>query len=384
MRRLLIALATALVAGGIWAGAAYADAGPHGGFNDAQTTGAGTGAATYRCSSCHRAHTASGPELIKSASTYLLCTSCHGQASGLDALDGVDWSTTPNTTATPPVVGVIGGGNKAGGFLNSFMNTTLSNTGPTAYSPSTSAHRVAGMPLSGGTTTSTGQYTAWGIGGAAAGAGNAITLTCSTCHDPHGGSGGVNPTTGAKIKTYRILRADIASKIPGSGAGDPVVVPEDLAATHEYTVPDVTLPNGTVAPEAYYGQAYPTNIMQALNSWCATCHTRIHTAGSTNPANVSTNDGIFNYRHPTTGVNVSINLGTSVTDPLQTGGYPGCVTCHTSHGSSATNVGRVGSNGVASPLKIEVPGGSQTTGPFQDSALLRLNNRGVCETCHNK
>jgi hypothetical protein len=44
-----------------------------------------------------------------------------------------------------------------------------------------------------------------------------------------------------------------------------------------------------------------------------------------------------------------------------------CLTCHFAHGSSAT----------ASNMAANVP-------PANDSALMRMDNRGVCEECHKK
>ena len=120
MRRWLIALATAVVAGALWVGAAYADSTPyHGGYNVN-----GSGATTSRCAGCHRTHTAIGSELLKASTSFELCTSCHGPTGGLDAVDGVEWQTNASHQVipnTPPV-----GGTKGGGFVNSFMNTSLS------------------------------------------------------------------------------------------------------------------------------------------------------------------------------------------------------------------------------------------------------------------
>ncbi|MRR13323.1 hypothetical protein EG835_12915 [bacterium] len=76
--------------------------------------------------------------------------------------------------------------------------------------------------------------------------------------------------------------------------------------------------------------------------------------------------------------------------------YIGCLTCHKAHGSSATMSGWAASSlatnaagtvipvkdGIAgvSPDKDDVAGGVITG----SSALLRANERGVCERCHNK
>lgn len=383
MRRWLIALATALVAGVIWVGAAYADDSIyHGNYN-----ANGNGASTNRCAGCHRAHTGSGPYLIKTATIYGLCTSCHGTTNGLDVVNGVEWQTVgPPTRAADHTVPPFGG-NKGGGFVNSLMNTTLTAAGNPALNPavlkaSTSAHKVNGMP----------NYvpgTAWGIGAVNSGAGATVTLECTSCHDPHGGSGGVNPATGQRIPTYRILRSNVADKVPG--AAGPVVVPEDTDSPKEFivhsSVPLVDGPYPQVLQEPlpavygyYYGQSYANTNMQTLSAWCATCHTRIHTAGDSEPATTPFDD-IYKFRHVTTGSSVENNLGQTVQGPggllpAEPQGYPGCVTCHVGHGTSAASTGR--------SAQVPKPGTPEGGGNYLDSSLLRLDNHGVCEVCHNK
>jgi predicted CXXCH cytochrome family protein len=381
MKRWLIALATVIVAGVIGVGAAYADnTSYHGGYN-----ANGAGGSTGRCASCHRTHTASGPNLIKAATAYGLCTSCHGTTNGLDVVDGVEWHTSSSTHA---IDGPIQGGTKGGGFVNSFMNTTMLGSGnPTGLEPSTSAHKVLGMP----------SYTGdvvWGIGGLNTGAGTTLALECTTCHDPHGGSGGTtvttDPTTGVvtitRTPTYRILRGDIVGKVTGA-AVNPArldgrwIVPEDTAATKDFLVETAGLAAPTTPAPAntdpllntYYGQDYSNTSMTALSSWCAACHTRIHTAGKSDPANSSSGDAIYNFRHVTTGTSVENNLGTTTLWPA---GSPGCVTCHTSHGSSAAQ--------TRGSLTIPKPGTAEGGGSYVDSSLLRADSAGVCELCHNK
>lgn len=410
MRRWLIALATALVAGALCASAAYADDHIyHGNYN-----AGGNGATTNRCAGCHRAHTATGPELLKASTTFALCTTCHGAASGLDVVDGVEWQTNSSHKVIPASAPV--GGTKGGGFVQSFMNTTMKNppiapstgwttpnslTSPTVVlQASTSAHQVNGMP---GYTTGT----AWGYGAINSGAGMSnVALECTSCHDPHGGAGGTttstDPTTGVvtitRVPTYRILRANTAAQIGGTGTG--VVVPEDASATHEFVVDSAApldktsgtppYPVATPVPTdsgTYYGQTYQltglteTQSMQTISNWCATCHTRIHTSDATsNPATNSSGDPIFTYRHDTTGGSVENNLGTAQLRPT---GTPGCLTCHTAHGSSAASTGQAAT--VLKPgVTAVAPGQIQPATDYLDSSLLRLDSRGVCEVCHNK
>lgn len=348
MRRWLIALAVALGAGALWAGAAFADnTSYHGGYT----------ATTYRCASCHRAHTAKGESLIKSETVFGLCTSCHGRDNGTDVLDGVKWTYQPPPAPPAPDPRIPDktvaprGALRGGGFENTIMNTNLTDVAsvPVVLKPSTSAHRVRGMTNADGTAY-TGD-TVWGIGGLNSGAGASFALDCTTCHDPHGKSG----VAGAP--TYRILRSNVAAKLPG--ASGVVTVSEQVA-------PEVKVNTVSDANYKYYGQTYTDARLMELSAWCASCHTRIHASG-TGVGGESSGDSIYNFRHRTDGANV----GTS--DAL---GAPACMTCHVSHGSSAVAAG-----GAA---EVPEPGTAEKGGVYQGSALLRIDNRGVCQACHNK
>jgi len=265
---------------------------------------------------------------------YDLCVTCHG---GAGALTNVVQGT---------YLGVGGGSLRAGGFSNALMNTSL---GASATSGATTgAHKVLGM--SGYTSD-----TVWGMGALNSGAGATVVLQCYTCHDPHGKAGS------AKGATYRILRAHPDLTGAGSGADVP-----DTGVTKKYTVNDAT--------GKYYGQIYPAandtdtdnGKMTALNAWCATCHQRIHATG-TGAGSASSGDAIFNYRHRTDGSNVSTS---------DANGAPGCLTCHVAHGSKAA----MSTNSAAVPK----PGTAEGGGVYLDSAMLRIDNRGVCQSCHNK
>jgi hypothetical protein len=266
---------------------------------------------------------------------------CHGVTSGgagTDVADGI-WVTGGATTPL-----------KGGGFNNARMDTNLDGT--VASAASTSSHTVVGM----GTYT---QGTIWGIGANGSGAGYSFALQCHTCHNPHGKAGAAGEAT------YRILRA---TPKMGTGYAGPAL------GGAAVTVPDVTTKNYTISSATgnYYGQIYPTgndtdnnnNNIAAISSWCARCHTRLHAASaSPGPEVTASGDAIYNYRHRTDGTNVGTSLAF---------GAPACLTCHTVHGSSAA----MGTYSAA----VERPGGGGTMG----SSLLRIDNRGVCQACHNK
>ncbi|MBI5301761.1 MAG: cytochrome c3 family protein [Chloroflexi bacterium] len=326
--RWLVVLALVLTLTIVWVSGAFADNGPHGGYTST----------TDACAGCHRAHTGVGPSLLVATTSYALCMTCHGVTSGgagTDVLDGL-WVTGGANTSL-----------KGGGFAFARMDTNLD--GASTSAATVSQHRVNGM------TGYTGD-TIWGIGALNSGAGTTFTLECHTCHNPHGRSGATNEAT------YRILRAS-----PKMGAGGPTLGGTAL------TVSDVTTKTYTVssATRNYYGQNYPAasdndadnGKIATISTWCARCHTRIHAtgagSGSTNPSG----DSIYNYRHRTDGSNISSS---------DANGAPACLTCHVVHGTSAAM-------GTYSGAVLR-PGGTTAMG----SSLLRLDNRGVCQACHNK
>jgi hypothetical protein len=237
---------------------------------------------------------------------------------------------------------------KGGGFLTAKMNTNL-GAGPVSAA-ATSRHAVNGIA---GYTTGT----LFGIGAINSGPGTNFSLECYSCHDPHGKSGANG------VATFRILRS--VPRYVTNASNVPFTVPD--VTTKEYTVKDTT--------GKYYGENYPATDdrsttdnakMAALSGWCATCHTRIHGAGSATGAN-SSGDSIYSFRHRTDGTNITNSSNN---------GDPACLTCHVAHGTSAA-MGTYSSS-------VPRPGTAEGGGAYLDSSLLRIDNRGVCEVCHNK
>ncbi len=320
--RWIIAAALTLTVVALSTGIALADNGPHGGFT----------ATTDACAGCHRVHTGVGDSLLKMTSTYALCTSCHnGTGANTKVTDGL-W------------VGSGGGRLKGGGFTNASMNTNLTGVVTTTV---TSKHGVVGI-------TGYTSDTVWGSGAisASAYAGSSVALQCSSCHDPHGKAGV------SQAATYRILRATPSDVTELGGAA--LTVPD--VSTKVYTISDAT--------GKYYGQQYPSasdadpdnGKISTISTWCARCHTRIHATSSG-----ASGDAIYKYRHKTNGSNVSNS---------DANGAPACFTCHVVHGTVAS----MGTNSSSVPK----PGTAEGGGAYLDSSLLRINNRGVCQTCHNK
>jgi predicted CXXCH cytochrome family protein len=301
--------AVSLVAG---AAPAAADNGPH---------VKGAGLTPDSCASCHRAHTAQAPYLLKEAQTAL-CYTCHGSTgtgSKLDVVDGVGYSEAGRKGTK--------GALRGGGFKYALIESN---------NPSGNGY-VGEVPVRGSAAEVTSTHSvnessqkAWGNGPISAGVsyGTSMPLTCGSCHDPHGNG------------DYRILRP-----IPvESGAEKEVTIPD--GETHAYTT------------ENYWevdDENDPSFIIDA-SSWCATCHTR-YLAGSKS-ARTNSGDAVYTYRHRT-------NFASQ--------GSPTCVQCHVAHGSNAS----MGSYSSAVPFPDGSAGGS-------DSRLLRIDNRGVCQMCHNK
>ena len=300
-----------------------ASRGPHGGYT----------ATTDSCAGCHRTHTATGPRLLVSDSTYGLCISCHGssaQGANTNVEDGFYLSTRDDSVAdenhgaanTPDGSPLLGGG-----FIN-YQGRTV-----------TSSHEMSGPDVS---------LLAWGFG-VDRGLTAEITdpeFSCASCHDPHGSS------------NYRILKTEVN--------GTEIQVDQVDEDAKDYDT-------------EHWGAG--------TSSLCAACHSAYHETapgvGSDTDAQLFGGgfthrvDMSYNYRSndnpETTGF--TDTSGITVRVPLAQSGdgdYVVCMTCHLPHGSSAAMIGNADAGGL--------PG--ETTAA--DSALLRLDNRGVCQACHQK
>ncbi|MCW3491152.1 S8 family serine peptidase [Dethiobacter alkaliphilus] len=155
-------------------------------------------------------------------------------------------------------------------------------------------------------------------------------LNCSSCHNPHaGGEDPPNP---------RLLRTTIQE------AEDLYVEVEELILWEPAT--------------------QITGYQSGFNSWCSSCHDLLIADDETyfrHPTDIeATIDAFYNT---TTGA--GIPLENSVTEQEESTGLVTCMTCHRSHGTAA----------------IMTPGGF-ANGEESSSALLRMDNRGVCVACH--
>ena len=385
MKKLMLLIA----AGSLWlflaAVPVFADGGPH----IAAVNSGVNGVNADSCAGCHRAHSAQGLYLLVASSGTSSCLTCHG-ATGLgattDVESGVQYTLGTTTTRGGAALGYLRGGGFVQARIGSgeavrvayLSGTSVRQNGKvpvrTAGSQDvTSAHlpNVAGV-------VGAADGVSWGNGpnSTTAYAGPAVDLECATCHNPHGNG------------QYRIL-----NPIPDPAeTGIDVFVPAAVAATvtdaalppagdtRNYTIIQTNGGSGTLLASQVTGLGVPatagdyfrrkvpwngtsgtsndapngqsaTFVVQ-LSTWCLTCHTRYLSAGWA----TKENDAIYTYRH--TATNTSRN----------------CVTCHVAHGSNAQMTGIISAN-------ITNPGGTAAT--VGDSRLLKVDNRGTCQMCHD-
>jgi hypothetical protein len=372
---------------------ALADGGPH----VAAINNGTAGLTADGCAGCHRAHTALGGPiggrgtLLAVDGEVALCQSCHaGGVTGAttDVMNGVQYNVAVDTNGVPiprgtNVLGALRGGGFAYARINSHdpFRSATENVKVSVLANGeavTSAHMKLDTAFGNKVTL---QNVAWGNGdfSATANAGPTVSISCGTCHNVHGNN------------NYRILRpqptADGLAAVPAPGAvvqDGPAkaetiaktdarnysVIQTNTAGTRIYLASEVealalTTPAGdywhrrvpwtstSSANDAPNGQtASATGFPFQISTWCSTCHTRYMNTGESG-AEDST-DAIFKYRHATSGSRA-------------------CTTCHVSHGSNALM------NGAYS-AKAPYPGGSRS-GP--SSRLLKIDNRGTCQMCHD-
>lgn len=306
---LAIAAAVALWPAGTPAAAGTTN-GPHGSY--ATNTDA--------CAQCHNTHAAPTANLIAftpAAGTendvYRTCVYCHdGSQSKYDVKAGAIRSADGNTYAAA-----------GGGF-----DSVVAIEGPTGSAllqlvPTTSAHDAK-------VTTEV-----YAPGGSQV-AGGGWTLSCSSCHDPHG------------TRNSRQLVESVATRDPAGNA-----VTRTVGAGVQ----------GTVANPLGKEQVAWTGI----DTFCQACHWDYY---QTAAGSGDTNTGVYSSaRRHRVGMVAGGDPGkpsgydsAKAVLPL-VGGNVSCITCHRVHGTAAMVSNQVYARG---------------------STLLRLDGRGVCQNCHNR
>jgi predicted CXXCH cytochrome family protein len=382
----------------VWLAAGATPAGADGGPHVAIVNSGADTLTADGCAGCHRAHTAQGPMLLAHSEEEALCLSCHGSA-GMGA-------TTDVETGVQYALGVAGirggtaaGALRSGGFVearidsanltrisfpriqgSAVVTTFSSRVGVLAASePVTSAHLA--VPSSGVTESGT----AWGNGVEDSGPGPTADLGCASCHNPHGNGQYriLNPIPGdgdgplveagveasvtdaalpsgagaAGVRNYTIqdgltLR-DVLDASLGPTAGDywRRYLPWDGVPTWNGSV--IVPATGVAGDRPMYVPGSATNLIafrSQISAWCSACHTRYDApnSGATTPSG----DDSYAYRHTTQRTE--------------------CTQCHVAHGS---NAGMAGTASSAAPYPDGTPSGS--------SRLLKVDNRGTCQQCHD-
>jgi predicted CXXCH cytochrome family protein len=365
---------------------ALADGGPH-------VASLNSGASTLTadtCAGCHRAHTAQGP-LLLAAADDALCLTCHGATGSgatTDVMSGVQYSIgIQGTVRGSSVLGALRGGGFVSARIDSsnparilksqtdFLLQPAKVRALAAGQPVTSAHlNLAGNALSA-------PNVAWGNAAPNAGPGPTVTLGCTTCHNPHGNGQyrilNPIPSDAAGPLVESATNADVTDAVlpPPGDARNYTVIQASGGTLLASTAAGVAGSAGSIAGDYWHirvpwstspGLADAPNGIAAsfdnqMTAWCATCHAQHSSSADWFDPNPS-GDMLYAYRHKTTG-------------------RLACTTCHVAHGSNARMEGQFSStqpfpNGAAPLYAI----GTAATG---DSRLLKVDNRGTCQLCHD-
>jgi hypothetical protein len=428
LKRFLVVLSLALVLSLAFAGAAFANFGPHGGYIED----------TDSCAGCHRAHTsfsdvtfrpritppgwddADNPSalLVGSAATMTeFCNACHGDlapGASTNVVSGI-FDSGPSTPDDPGGDGVpnayvtastFGAPLNGGGFSEAASIVDWETSATAAFEAVTSTHSMERVGV------------LWGAGNTVVG--NTMNLNCASCHDPHGSS------------NYRLLKDDVNGQAVGGYAPDGT--PTGMVFSVETGYDDVYASGGWLKHQpgqdqmAVYVPDYTSGSSDiragvagaSLSAWCSACHQQYdEQSGPYNYAGFEGGGAVGSqtrHRHP---VDITLTQGDDILQiaaqadgvldrriPLEVNpgvadnrqNQLGCLTCHYAHGSNAEMSGWSDAHLVQNATGTWVPSRDTTDGvdPDKDdvhddgvpmdgsSALLRADNRGVCERCHDK
>lgn len=432
MKRFSLALGLVVALTLVFAGSAFANFGPHGGYI----------ADTDACAGCHRAHSSFSPIkytpkvggellaedekpsalLVGSATTMSeFCNACHGDlapGASTNVVGGIfdggpSTSSTGTASAAQPYMtdSRFGAPLNGGGFERAASIVDWEANGALAYEAITSAHSMEKVGV------------LWGAGAAA---NQTMTLTCTNCHDPHGSS------------NYRLLKDSVNGVTVGGYTGD---IPNGMVFSTETGYDTVFNDGGWLKHEdgqaqmADYRPDYTSGSSDiragvggdSLSAWCAACHTQYDEQSSAyNYMGYEGSGSIGSqtrHRHPVdiplVAGDASLQIAAQETAdvdgldrriPLEVNPgvasvrqyNVGCLTCHYAHGGNAQMTGWSAAHlelidGVWSPVRDAVAGVEPAkadvvaglgvppqAGVAGTSALLRADERGVCERCHNK
>ena len=396
MRRFLLALVLGLIWTALGAGAALADGGPHGGYDRTTTGAAGL---TDACAGCHRPHQGQSQGfLLKRATQFELCVTCHnGEGSRLDVLDGVKLSATqPRTPGQTVANATLNGGGFD--FVNGTAITSRHDVRRSLADPGES--QPWGYLADTGTTSGT----------------LSQPLTCTSCHNPHGSANYRIFRESINNRTVSVLAfwpdsAGHFTKQEGDVRGLETGAPADKY-TRDYYGSEGLIDTGGYEPASSIAANPGDPATNGFALLCGACHSSYPSSGAKSiPAAASNPWGITKYRHrtempytfwsspkyggpvpcnpesgpynPATGTcagsgqlpSLRLASNTTSTDAVVT-----CVTCHRAHGTATSMTGFALSNAFSGGTSPDEISPAQTS--TSSSMLLYLNNRGMCEACH--
>jgi predicted CXXCH cytochrome family protein len=373
VRRPLVWLPAAAVAWLLLAAVpVLADGGPH----MSSINNGSTGITADSCAGCHRAHTAQGPMLLAAQSEEALCLTCHGSGgtgATTDVENGIQY--TLASVRGDTVLGALRGGG--------FLTARIDSDSPVRilHSPLRSLAKVpvqaAGEPVTSShldlAAAASATGVAWGNGAISVtpDAGAALDISCGSCHNPHGNGNYrilnpiphgddagpfVEPTTGVVVTDAALppagdTRNYTVIQVPGPGyllLSSQVVSGGYTDTAGDYFHRRVPWNSTTGTSDAPNGLA---TFNSQMTNWCTTCHSRYYSDDPTVPSG----DAIFMYRHDT----ISNRA---------------CTTCHVAHGSNAMMTG---------PYSATAPYPDGSVPAMADSRLLKIDNRGTCQACHD-
>lgn len=279
---------------------------------------------TGMCAACHNTHAALKAYLLNQVTYYDLCIFCHGTASSQSKYDVVTGSVYTSAGWKDSLAGPIGA--EAGTSQHNVDDRSSVDT--TVY---------GSVP------------------------GKILTFTCVSCHKAHGGTN----------DNYRLLRE--------------VIYPSNdkfTSTTVNYTAYAI-VKDPAVGEEVY--------MVSGNSEFCTACHMDYDDGSAAYPG--TTYGATSYYRHPvtvgsrvysvyrsnpyrdwypTTGDTLPLqvySLGESMNSDKRTAVV--CSTCHFAHGTKKQ-------------FNEGYPTGSSTRQWVYNQKMLRLDNYGVCESCHKK
>ncbi len=363
-------------------------------------------ASTDACASCHATHTGVGESLLQFGSASDTCMACHDGTvtNTYNVLDGYIGTTDTRTSSGVFDTHASGSNHNVSGALSVYAAPGGPGTAgiDTKANPNLDGHNAV---------------VSWDI-----------EFGCQSCHSPHGQGGNarlLNPdvngyawtqynagkTKNVALQVYaadpKIYTSDwnkdgvndswivgypYSSKVKVDGIVTTVTIDNRSGTTQ---VKFATAPVGTVTADFFAGVAVKMQVNNyltanetvthgsGLNTFCGACHVDYNTSGINSPGSNLNGTYTEAYRHKVGYTYGSVAKLQPMNMKLETGNIVTCGTCHVSHGTDTKywQDTLTKANNGSLPAGLVVEDLTEISG---SSALKRLPNMGVCETCHAK